>query len=93
MSQYVVTMDITRADPLFPIDQLVGVIREAVLPSVKRLIEFKAQRKVVTGGYPVGQRAIVSTIETDSKEELYEILEGLPLSKVAEAFPLAEVRE
>ncbi len=93
MPQYVVTMDITRADPLLPIDQLVGVIREAVLPSVERLIEFKAQRKVVTGGYPVGQRAIVPIRETDSEEELYEVLEGLPLSKVAEAFPLAEVRE
>jgi hypothetical protein len=92
MPQYVVTMNITRADPLFLIGQLVRVIREAVLPSVERLIEFKAQRNVVTGGYPVGQRAIVSIIETNS-EELYEILEGLPLSKVADAFPLAEVRE
>jgi hypothetical protein len=92
MPQYMVTMDITRADPLLLIERLVGVIREAVLPSVERLIEFKAQRKVATGGYPVGQRAIVSIIETDS-EELYEILEGLPLSKVAQAFPLAEVRE
>ena len=80
-----VTMDINRADPLLPIDQLVGVIRQAVLPSVERLMELKAQRKVVTGGYPVGQRAIVFIIETDSEEELYEILEGLPLSEVAKA--------
>ena len=80
-----VTMDITRADPLLPIDQLVGVVREAVLPSVERLLELKAQRKVVTGGYPIGQRAIVFIIETDSEEELHEILEGLPLSEVAEA--------
>ncbi len=77
MPQYMVTMDITRADPLLPIDQLVRVIREAVLPSVERLMELKAQRKVVTGGYPVGQRAIVFIIETDSEEELYEILEDI----------------
>jgi muconolactone delta-isomerase len=85
MPQYLVTMDITRADPLLPIDQLLGVIQEAVLPSVERLIELKAQRKVVTGGYPIGQRAMVFFIETDSEEELYEILESLPLSEVAEA--------
>jgi muconolactone delta-isomerase len=48
-------------------------------------IELKAQRKVITGDYPVGQRAIVFIIETDSEEELHGILEGLPLSEVAEA--------
>jgi len=52
-----VTMDMATADPLLPIDQLLGVIEESALPSVERLIELKAQRKVVTGGYPVGQKA------------------------------------
>src|SRR5918999_5715311 len=86
MPQYMVTMDMARADaPLLPIDQLAGVIREAFLPSVERLLELKAQGKVVTGGYPVGQWAIVFIIEADSEEELYEILEGLPLSEAAEA--------
>jgi muconolactone delta-isomerase len=85
MPQYLVTMHITRADPLLPIDQLGGVIRKAVLPSVERLMVLKAQGKVVTGGYPIGQKAIVFIIETDSEEELYEILEDLPLSEVAEA--------
>ncbi len=85
MPQYMVTMHITRADPLLPIDQLGGVIRKAVLPSVERLMGLKAQGKVVTGGYPIGQKAIVFIIETDSEEELYEILADLPLSKVAEA--------
>jgi muconolactone delta-isomerase len=83
MPQYLVTMDMTRADPLLPIDQLMGVIQKSVLPSVERLIELKAQKKVVTGGYPVGQRALVFIIETDSEEELYEILEALPLTEVA----------
>ena len=85
MPQYMVTMHINKADPLLPIAQLVGVVREAVLPSVERLMVLKAQGKVVTGGYPIGQKAIVFIIETDSEEELHEILEGLPLSEVAEA--------
>ncbi len=95
MPQYMVTMHITRADPLLPIDQLGGVIRKAVLPSVERLMVLKAQGKVVTGGYPIGQKAIVFIIETDSEEELYEILEDLPLSEVAEArvTPLKSLEE
>ncbi len=50
MPQYMVTMHINKADPLLPIAQLVGVVREAVLPSVERLMALKAQGKVVTGG-------------------------------------------
>jgi muconolactone delta-isomerase len=79
-----VRMDITRADPLLPVERLLGVIREAVLPSVESLVALQAQGKVVTGGYPIGQGAIVFIVETDSEEELNEILEGLPLSEVAE---------
>ena len=37
------------------------------------------------GGYPIGQGAIVFIVEADSEDELHEILEGLPLSEVAEA--------
>jgi muconolactone delta-isomerase len=78
-----VTMDIDRADFLLPIDELLVVIREEVLPSVESLMALKAQGKVVTGGYPIGHRAMVFIIETDSKEQLDEILEGLPLSTIA----------
>jgi muconolactone delta-isomerase len=85
MPQYMVTMHITRADPLLPIDQLLGVVRESVLPSVERLIALKEQGKVLTGGYPVGQRAIVFVIEADSEEELHQMLGDLPLSRVADA--------
>jgi hypothetical protein len=80
---------------LLPIDQLLGVIQESVLPSAERLIELKAQRKVVTGGYPVGRKAIVFIMEANSEKELYEILESLPLTEVAEArvTPLKDFEE
>jgi muconolactone delta-isomerase len=95
MPQYLVRMDITRADPLLPVERLVGVIREAVLPSVESLIALKSQGKVLTGGYPIGQGAIVFIVETDSEEELHEILKGLPLSEVAQAkvTPLSSFEE
>jgi hypothetical protein len=85
MPQYLVTMDMVTADPLLPIDQLLGAIQESVLPSAEGLIELEAQRKVVTGGYPVEQRAIVFIMEADSEKELYEIMESLPFTEVAQA--------
>ena len=50
---------------------------------------------MLTGGYPIGQRAIVFIIETDSREQLDEILAGLPLSEVAQSkvTPLKSIEE
>ncbi|HEU4488244.1 MAG TPA: muconolactone Delta-isomerase family protein, partial [Actinomycetota bacterium] len=38
-----------------------------------------AQGKVVSGGYPIGRPAIVLLVDAESEEELYEILESLPV--------------
>jgi hypothetical protein len=83
MAKYFVTMDIEQADPLLPVDQLASVIREAILPSVEALSSLTAQGKVVTGGYPIGERFMVFIVEADSEEEVREVLESLPLSRVA----------
>ena len=79
MPKYLVTMNLLRTDPLLPIDQLTALIRGAILPSVESLMELKAQGKLVSGGYPMGRPAIVLLVEAESEDELYEILEGLPL--------------
>ena len=76
-------MDIETADPLLPIDRLVDVVREAVLPSLEALTDLEGRGRVVTGGYPVGQRFLVMVVEADSEEELQEVLDELPLSGVA----------
>jgi muconolactone delta-isomerase len=83
VAQYLVTMDIQTADPLLPIDGLVEVVREAILPSLEALTNLKARGKVVTGGYPEGERFLVMVVEADSEEELQEVLDELPLSDVA----------
>jgi hypothetical protein len=54
VAKYLVTMDIERVNPLL-LDQLARVLRESILPSVEALINLKAQGKVTTGGYPIGQ--------------------------------------
>jgi len=83
MAQYLVTMDIESADPLLPIDQLARVVRKAILPSLEALRELQAQGKVVTGGYPIGDRFMVFVVEADSEEHLQQMLKEVPLYGMA----------
>ena len=83
MAQYLVTMDIESADPLLPIDELVRVVRKSILPSLEALRNLQARGKVVTGGYPIGDRFMVFVVEADSQEQLWEMLEDVPLSGMA----------
>ena len=83
MAQYLVTMDIETADPLLPIDELVRVVRKSILPSLEALRNLQARGKVVTGGYPIGDRFMVFVVEADSEEHLWEMLEDVPLSGMA----------
>ncbi|HZA44813.1 MAG TPA: hypothetical protein VE568_05855 [Rubrobacter sp.] len=83
MAQYLVTMDIESADPLLPIDELVRVVRKSILPSLEALRNLQARGKVVTGGYPIGDRFMVFVVEADSEEQLWEMLEDVPLSGMA----------
>ena len=80
MAQYIVTMNMETADPLLPIDRLVEVMRESLLPSLGALANLEGRGRVVTGGYPVGERFVVLVVEADSEEELQEVLDELPLS-------------
>jgi hypothetical protein len=80
MPLYLVSMNLRRADPLLPVDQLTEFVRDAILPSMEALTRLQAEGNVVSGGYPVGGRpAIVLLVEANTERELYEILEDLPL--------------
>ena len=76
-------MDIETADPLLPINRLAEVVREAILPALEALTNLERRGRVVTGGYPVGERFLVMVVEADSEEELQGVLDELPLSGVA----------
>jgi hypothetical protein len=60
-------------------DQLTQFIRGTILPSVESLAQLQAQGKVVPGGYPIGRPTIMLLVDAESEEELYEIVEGLPI--------------
>jgi len=84
MAHYFVTMDLEPdAYPQLPTDGLATIVREAILPSVEALVPLSAARKLVTGGYLVGERTIVFVFEADSEEEVRQMLDELPLSGVA----------
>ena len=81
MALYFVTMDLQpEAAPSMPVGGLARIVREAILPSVEALVPLKQARKLVTGGYLVGERQMVFVFEADSEEEVREVLDGLPLS-------------
>jgi muconolactone delta-isomerase len=77
--QYLVTEELIDLGPQLPPDQLVGIMRQWVLPSMDTLINLKSEGKIVAGGLPVGERALVLIFEAESNEELDAILQGLPL--------------
>src|SRR5919206_154176 len=71
MAHYFVTMDLEPDPyPQLPTDGLARIVREAILPSVEALVPLSAARKLVTGGYLVGDGQIVFVFEAESEEEV-----------------------
>ncbi len=58
-------------------------LKNVVLPSFDQLIELEKEGKI-TGGLPVGDRALVFIIEASSNEEVDKLLRSLPLWGVLE---------
>ncbi len=76
--QYLVHMDFVDPGPMLPIEQYVGMMRQAVLPGHESLQALKSEGKILAGGFPVGERAIAFIAESDSPRELDELLEFIP---------------
>jgi len=77
--QYLVTEELINPGPQLPPDQLVGIMRQWILPSMDTLIKLKSEGKIIAGGLRVGERALVLIFEAESNEELDTILQRLPL--------------
>jgi len=81
--QYLVTQEFVDPGPLLPLDQYVGMMRSAVLPGHEALLNLKSERKIVAGGFPVGERAITFIVEADSPNEVDALLIGIPFWGIA----------
>ena len=76
--RYLVTLENIEVGPLLPPEQLIGVIRRAVLPSLEALVRMESEGKILGGGHPVGERGAAFIVEADSNEELDGLLQDLP---------------
>ena len=83
MSQYKVSMNLLKADPLLDIGQLT-IVTQKILPSLDALKELQSQGKVLAGGHPVGQRYVVLFMEAESEDEVRRLLGELPLSELGD---------
>ena len=76
--RYLVTAENIEVGPLLPPEQLIGVIRGAVLPSLEAFVRMESEGKILGGGHPVGERSVAFIVEADSNEELDGLLQDLP---------------
>jgi muconolactone delta-isomerase len=76
--QYLVTGEFVDPGPLLPPDQLVGMMRQMVLPSHEVLKNLMSEGKIIAGGYAVGERAAAFIFEAESNAELDDLLLSLP---------------
>ena len=72
--QYLVTMNFVEPGPLLPPEQLVGMMRSAVLPTLEALERLDSEGKILGGGHPVGERAVAFIVEAESNDELDVLL-------------------
>ena len=75
--RYLVTAENVEVGPLLPPQQVAGLIRTAVLPTVEALARLEEEGKV-RGGVVAGARAAAFVLEADSHDEASQILMGLP---------------
>ena len=54
------------------------VLEKAVLPNFDALMRLEADKKIIAGGLPVGERKFVFILEASSNEEADQILRDLP---------------
>ena len=84
MPQYLVTMNITKADPLINIGHLTNIVTEKILPSLDALMDLQSKGKVIAGGHPVGQEYVMLFVEAESEEEVRKLVGELPLSELGD---------
>jgi hypothetical protein len=65
-------------------EEAVEILEEVVLPTFDVLMKLEAQKKIVAGGLPVGDRAFVFIVEAASNEELDRLLRSIPAWGVLE---------
>ena len=59
-------------------EEQVGVLEKGILPTFDKLMKLQADKKILAGGLPVGDRAIVFIVDAASNDEVDRMLRALP---------------
>jgi hypothetical protein len=59
-------------------EETVEVLEKGILPTFDALLKLEADKKILAGGLPVADRALVFILEASSNEEVDQILRDIP---------------
>lgn len=60
-------------------EEVVRILEGIVIPSFEALMKLEAEKKIVAGGLPVGDRAFVFIVDAASNEEVDRLLRNIPM--------------
>ncbi len=59
-------------------EETIPVLEKGIIPTFDALLKLEAEKKILAGGLPLGDRAFVFIADASSNEELDEMLRKLP---------------
>jgi hypothetical protein len=60
-------------------EEALKVLETGVLPTFDILLKLEAEKRIVAGGLPVGERKLIFILEASSNEEVDQVLRDIPL--------------
>ena len=59
-------------------EEALKVLEKGVLPTFDILLKLEAEKRIVAGGLPVGERKLIFILEASSNEEIDQVLRDIP---------------
>jgi hypothetical protein len=59
-------------------EEALAVLEKGILPTFEALMKLEADKRILAGGLPVGDRAFVFILEAASNEEADQLLRDIP---------------
>jgi|SRR5947208_2873578 len=58
--------------------EVVEILEKSILPTFDALMKLEADKKILAGGLPIGDRAFAFIVEAASNDELDQLLRSIP---------------
>lgn len=59
-------------------EEAVQVLEEVIIPGFDYLVKLKAEKRILAGGLPVGERSFVFILEASSNAEVDQLVRDVP---------------